>query len=80
VQQLAALAVRVGAQVEVEGGRFRLRAQTQAALLLVQVALQGNHGRVGRHCAHPLAHDEPLVDELHRRGIPKAEHGLGRFV
>ncbi len=80
VQQLAARAVGVVAQIQVQlvGGGGRPQAQT--ALPGLQVALQGDGGRIRRHLAQLLADLQLVADELHRRRLAVTEHRLDRLV
>ena len=80
VQQVAAGQVGGVAQVEFERALQRLGFEAQAFLLLLQVALQGHGGHIGRHLAQALAHRQGAVDELQRRGIAHEHGGAHRFV
>ena len=74
VQQPAALQVEGLAQVKVVLAVQRLGLELHPALLLPEVALEGDHrGRVG-HVAEPLPHDHAPLDQLHRQVVALAQH------
>jgi len=70
MQQVAALEVVGGAQVEVERLLQRLGLQAQPLLCLLDVALQRHGGHIRRHRAKPVADHQRVVDELQHRVAP----------
>ena len=79
MQQVAAGQVVRLAQVQVIVAGLGLGAQPQAALLVMQVPLQRNHGRRGGHRTEPLADHQAPLDEPDEQVAALAQHGAGRL-
>ena len=80
--KLAKWHVKVGDAVKVEVERLDLgrRAEAQAPLPRLQVALKRHGGGLGRHLAQPVADLQAVADQLHRRIVALAQHRLDRLV
>src|SRR5712691_8784423 len=80
MEQLAACAVGLVAQVEVMRDYFGCRLETQAPLLCLQVALQRHSGCLWWDFTEPLANLQSIADQLHRLRIAITEHGLDSLM
>ena len=80
MQQSAAGAIVLVAEIEVERCYLGSGWETQPALLLLQVALERHGGRLGGHRAQALADLQAVADQAHGPFFASAEHRLDRLV